>query len=86
MSPEVIKGEEYTFSADMWSLGALISFWFNGKHLFKNVDEVLEWEGNSSTLSRNFSKGGTRTAVAKLLHPDYHRRPDVDDVLALRYE
>ncbi|XP_066925991.1 serine/threonine-protein kinase Nek6-like [Clytia hemisphaerica] len=85
-APEVIKGQNYTFSADMWSLGALISFWFNGKHLFTDVEDVLEWEGETSTLSRKFSKFGIRTAVAILLDPDYHNRPDVDDVLSLRYD
>ncbi|XP_066924926.1 probable myosin light chain kinase DDB_G0284661 [Clytia hemisphaerica] len=85
-APEVIEGNEYTFSADMWSLGALISFWYNGEHLFTDVDEVLEWEGNKSTLSNKFSKKGIRTAVRQLLYPRPRIRLNADKVLSLRWE
>jgi len=79
MAPEVLRGEEYTFSADMWAVGAIVSFWYNKTHLFRNVNQVLRWEGGKSTLSKEFQLD-IRNLTASLLHPDRRSRPSAKDV------
>jgi len=79
MAPEVLIGEEYTFSADMWSVGAIASFWYNSEHLFPSIMKVRDWKGGRSTLSSNFQLD-LRNLVASLLHPNKRQRPSAKDV------
>ena len=63
-APEVIRQQEYTFSADMWCVGAIISFWCSGQHLFRSEDALNfnqnEWSGIENQPS-------TLTALVKSL-------------------
>lgn len=82
MAPEVLIGEEYTFSADMWSVGAIASFWYNSEHLFPSIMKVRDWKGGRSTLSSNFQLD-LRNLVASLLHPNKRQRPSAENVKSM---
>lgn len=73
--------EHYSTSADMWSLGAVISFYCNRDHLFTDVDSVFEWKGGSSSLDRRYYSGSLRGLVASLMLPNANRRPTAQRVL-----
>jgi len=80
MAPEVLKGEKYTFSADMWSLGVVMSFWCNvGAHLFSDLATILRWPGGRSSLPKHYSIH-LRQLIADLLHPDPNLRPSAKKV------
>ena len=82
MAPEVHNGREYTFSADMWSLGAVMSFYCNlGKHLFLDLHVLARWSGNERSLPDYYSRE-LRSLVAKLLNPDYRSRPSAANVIS----
>jgi serine/threonine protein kinase len=81
MAPEVLDGEKYTFDADMWSLGAVMSFWCNiGTHLFPNPAAVLQWPGVRSSLPKHYSVA-LRGIIFGLLQPIPSRRPAAKKVL-----
>ena len=80
MAPEVIFRENYTFSADMWSLGAVMSFVCNnGEHLFKDKYDVMRWFGNEDPLPKHFTST-LRNVVNMLLQPNYKERPSAAEV------
>jgi len=81
MAPEVLKGEKYTDTADIWSLGGIMSFWCNvGTHLFADLGKIITWPGGKSTLPGRFNIG-LRQLVADMLHPDPKCRPSAEKVL-----
>ena len=76
MAPEVFKEERYSDTADIWSLGAVMSFYCNGgTHLFSSVKKVLDWPGGRSSLPSHYNIH-LRNLVASMLHPDRHCRPN----------
>ena len=48
--PEVLKNVTFNKSADIWSLGATISFVCNRGHLFNNKEEIISWSGYASPM------------------------------------
>eukprot|EP00092_Neocalanus_flemingeri_P008995 GFUD01009679.1.p1 GENE.GFUD01009679.1~~GFUD01009679.1.p1 ORF type:complete len:271 (+),score=47.57 GFUD01009679.1:74-886(+) len=82
MAPETLRqGGRVGTSADMWSLGAVISAYCNkGKHLFRSEFEVLGWEGGKSTLDRNRYTISLRQLTADLLTPMAVNRPTAKTV------
>lgn len=53
MAPEVLKSHPFTFSADVWSIGALAAFFCGkGDHLFPNAQDVLDFEHSSYKKKR----------------------------------
>ena len=49
LAPEVVSDvEKYSSAADIWSLGAVISFYINSQHLFSSPQNVLAWTSSSS--------------------------------------
>ena len=49
LAPEVVSAvEKYSSAADIWSLGAVISFYINSQHLFSSPQNVLDWTSSSS--------------------------------------
>jgi len=83
MAPEALANKPYSSPADMWSLGAIISFYCNREHLFRDTSSVLEWEGgmSESTLDRDQYSAKLRGIVASLLLPIAKRRPTAAMVL-----
>jgi len=75
MAKEILHGELYTFSADIWSLGAMTSYICNRRHLFSTPNQVANWEGGKSTISRSKYSIDLRQLVADMLHPDSESRP-----------
>merc|ERR1712126_775621 len=81
MAPEVLKGQKYTDTADMWSLGNIMPFWCNGgTHLFADLGKIISWPGGKSTLPGRYTIG-LRQLVADMLHPDPQCRPSAEKVL-----
>ena len=78
MSPEALNsffGERYGKSADIWSLGALVSFFCNRRHLFQSEYSVRRWPGGISTLDRNKYCFALRQLTAHMMDPDESLRP-----------
>jgi len=50
LAPEILKGENYTFSSDLWSLGAVLYFLCHGVDLFNNDYDVLHHNGSITKL------------------------------------
>ena len=65
----------------MWSLGAVMSFYCNRRHLFNDVPSVLRWEGGKSTLERRHEYSIVlRQLIAALLCPIAQFRPPASRV------
>lgn len=80
MAPEVLDKQQYTFSADMWSLGAVLSFVCNkGKHLFESNDEVRKLKGMKDPLPKRFSSS-LRGVAIKLLSINPKERPSASAI------
>ena len=79
------QGRPYSTSADMWSLGCVISYFCNRDHLFTDVASVLNWEGriSQSTLQSDKYSSKLRGLVACLLLPNKRARASARMVLDL---
>ena len=83
MAPEVLRGNDphISTSADMWSLGAVLTFAANdGKHLFRTEQDVFQWRGEKSPMQRQF-KYPLDDLVLSLLSVDKHRRPSAKQLI-----
>ena len=80
MAPEVLQEfQSYSFPADIWSFGALISFMCNnGEHLFTSTSSVFDW-GLQNPLYGEFSSE-LKGLVTQMLNPNPKRRPSADDI------
>jgi serine/threonine protein kinase len=77
MAPEVLNEfQSYSFPADIWSFGALISFMCNRTHLFWSHDSVFEWR-LEDPLPGKFSRE-LKNLVTKMLNPNPKFRPSAD--------
>ena len=83
LAPEVLRGDDadFTTSADMWSLGAVISYAANGReHLFKTERDVFSWRGARSPMGRQFKYPQLDQLVLSLLSLDIQDRPTAAQV------
>ena len=83
LAPEVLRGDDshITTSADMWSLGAVLTYIANDrKHLFRSERDVFSWSGDESPMERQF-KYPLHDLVLSLLSVDKHNRPTAKQVL-----
>ena len=83
LAPEVLKGDDphITTSADMWSLGAVLTYIANDRnHLFRRERDVFNWRGDESPMERQF-KYPLHDLVLSLLSVDKHNRPTAKQVL-----
>jgi len=78
MAPEALQhGERYTSSADMWALGAVISFIAKEEHLFYSEYDVRTFDGNRMNYAlprKNISKV-LRDLTSNLLSQNPNGRP-----------
>ena len=84
LAPEVLRGDDahIATSADMWSLGAVLTFIANcGEHLFRTEQDVFQWKGEKSPMKREFKYPELHTLVLSLLSVDKHKRPSAEEVL-----
>ena len=71
----------YTTSADMWSLGAVISFCCNREHLLTDTGSVFNWRGGNNILDEYKYSSSLRRLVTSLLSPVAKKRPNAHHVL-----
>lgn len=83
LAPEVVRGDGHILTtADMWSLGALITFMANDReHCFRTDLDVLRWSGDRSPMRRQFRYPELHDLVLSLLSPDQRLRPSGEEVL-----
>ena len=82
LAPEVLRGDDphISTSADMWSLGAVLSYIANDRqHLFRKERDVFKWSGARSPIGRLF-KYPLHRLVLSLLSVDKHSRPTAREV------
>ena len=77
----IFQGHHYTTSADLWSLGAVISFRCNKQHLFTSFRSVERWTGGRSSLDRRKYGLSLRRLLRHMLSPVAARRPSAQEVL-----
>lgn len=81
MAPEVLNNfEDYTFSADIWSLGAVITFYCNGQHKFTDCQMIKTWRKKATISSGKYSKDLVEL-VASMLDPKKRRRPSAEEIV-----
>ena len=83
LAPEVLRGDDphITTSADMWSLGAVLTYIANDRqHLFRRERDVFSWRGVRSPMKRQF-KYPLHDLVLSLLSVDKHSRPTAKELL-----
>ena len=66
----------------MWSVGAVVSFLCNERHLFTSVGSVIGWQGGQNTIDSSKYSIDLRQLVADLLSPNANFRPTAQKVLA----
>ena len=85
MSPEALDshlGNRYGFASDIWSLGAVISFFCNRRHVFQSVLAVRAWPGGRSSLDRSKYSLNLRQMTADMMHPLDTMRPTAEMIKA----
>ena len=83
MSPEALKDHErYGKPSDIWSLGAVISFICNERHLFWNPMEVAKWPGDKSSLDEFKYSIDLRRLTADMLCPTPLTRPTASKIVS----
>ena len=86
LAPEVLRGDDPHISADMWSLGALITYIANDRrHLFRTPQDVFNWRGGQSPMRRQF-KYPLHDLVLSLLSVNKHKRPTAEQVIEDQFE
>ena len=85
MSPEAVdsfQGSRYSYPSDIWSLGAVISFYCNEGHLFRSVHAVKSWPGGKSSLDRGKYSLNLRQMTADMMNPLDTMRPTAAKIRA----
>ena len=83
LAPEVLRGDDrhITTSADMWSLGAVLTYIANDrKALFRSKEDVFNWRGDKSPMEREFKYPELHKLILSLLSVDKHSRPTARQV------
>ena len=88
MSPEVLKGKEYSYSCDIWSLGIVLYELCLLKHplshLNKNLVFLFITEGNLGKIDINCKKNyseKTCDLITKILVKNPDERPSIDEII-----
>ena len=87
LAPEVLRDDPHTTtSADMWSLGAVLTYIANNReHLFRRERDVFNWRGDMSPMRKQF-KYPLHDLILSLLSVDKHNRPTAQQVLQDQFE
>ena len=88
MSPEVLKGEEYSYSCDIWSLGIVLYELCLLKHplsaLEQNLAYIFITEGKLGKIDKNCKKmysEETCDLIKKILVTNPDERPSIDEII-----
>ena len=83
LAPEVLREDPHiSTSADMWSLGAVLSYIANDReHLFRSERDVLGWRAQRSPMKREFKYPELHDLVLSLLSNEKHKRPSAEELL-----
>eukprot|EP00899_Mesostigma_viride_P002077 jgi/Mesvir1/11870/Mv00217-RA.2 len=85
MSPELYRGDAYSFKSDVWSVGCVVYEMLTLSHAFKGINlpmvasNVMQgvYEPLPDSISSDF-----RTIVEEMLRPDADERPNAEDLLS----
>lgn len=86
MSPEILEGEPHSFATDVWSLGCILyellslESPFSGPSYPAVVFRITQ--GSYKPLMTSVSES-VRALVTKMLQNDQHKRPTMEDILAM---
>jgi len=81
MAPEVHQRfQDYSFPADIWSLGAVISFYCNASHLFANEQMVRNWTRRLAIPADRYSRT-IIAMVASMNNPNPRMRPSAKTIV-----
>ena len=82
-SPEMMKGQEYTFSTDIWSLGVLIYELCLLEHPQSKyrLNKIKFFNGEIPKLSDPDYSQELSDLIAKMLNPEPEKRPTAGEVL-----
>ena len=89
LSPEVIKGEEYSYSCDIWSLGMILYELCLLKHPLIHIKSnpilfLMITNGNLGKLNKNCEENyseGTCNLIKKILVKNPYERPTIDEII-----
>jgi serine/threonine protein kinase len=86
MSPEIIKGEQYDYKCDLWSLGVLMYYLLYGTKPFQGEtnDELFAniIKGDVNVNSNNISiSNECKQLLMRLLEVDPYKRININDAL-----
>jgi len=84
MAPEVDDFRNYSFSADIWSLGAVMTFVCNRRHLFTSWHMIQTWR-KQATIRRDMYSVGLVDLLASMLDPVKGERPTAAEILVWPY-
>lgn len=82
IAPEVLKRTGYSYEADIWAIGCIMYALLDGKPPFETptLDETYERiKANKYYLPSNLSPE-VKLLITKLLAPDQHSRPTLEEV------
>ena len=84
MAPEILKGEEYNYKADLWSIGIIIYRLYFGKFPFPGLEKqalinYIEKYGNK--LIKKTENGELDDLIKRLLEKDISKRLKWDEYL-----
>ena len=82
--PEVFRNETFDKSADIWALGATISFVCNRGHLFNNKEEIISWSGYASPMyDISRYSDDLHFLLMAMLNPEPKKRPTAKHILRI---
>jgi serine/threonine protein kinase len=81
MAPEVCKRfQDYSFPADIWSLGAVMSYYCKGEHLFENTVMVKNWRRGPTIPPGRYTQAIIGIA-ASMNDPNTKMRPSAKTIV-----